>query len=155
MNRETTFLLGTIILGVVIIILLYKYKKETLLSVAYYVTIQAEEHFLSGQGKEKLKYSISEFKKRIPEYLSWLISEENIIKLIEKALKELQLSFKGAEKRKLDEINSILNSMSTDSKSNIKHDKNNSMDGNIEGYIEGRSNLNGDSSIAAGVKIIL
>lgn len=155
MNRETTFLLGTIISVLAVIILLYKYKKETLLSIAYYVTIQAEEHFLSGQGKEKLKYSISEFKKRIPKYLSWLISEENIIKLIEKALKDLQLSFKGAEKRKLDEINRIMNNMSVDGKGNIKHDKNNSMDGNIEGYIEGRSNLKGDSSIAAGIKIIL
>lgn len=155
MNKETIFLIGTIISVLAVIILLYKYKKETLLSVAYYVTIQAEEHFLSGQGKEKLKYSISEFKKRIPKYLSWLISEENIINLIEKALKDLQLSFKGAEKRKIDEINSILNTMNIDDKSNIKYDKNNSMVENVEGYIEGRSNLKGDSSIAAGIKIIL
>ena len=155
MNKETAFLLGTLISILAIIILLYKYKKETLMSIAYYVTIQAEEHFVSGQGKEKLKFSISEFKKRIPKYLSWIISEEGIIKLIEKALKALQLTFKGAEKRRLTEINNILNNIKTDTKGNVEIGSKNSTNGNIEGYIEGRSNLKGNSSVAAGVKITL
>lgn len=155
MNKETLFLISTIVAILAAITLLYKYKKETLLAIAYYVAIQAEEHFLSGQGKEKLKFSITEFKKRIPKYLSWIISEESIVELIEKALKNLQLSFKGAEKRKLNDTNNILTNIKIDSKDNVKIINKDSRDRDIEGYIEGRSNLKGDSSIAAGLKIKL
>ena len=96
MNRETLFLIITIILSIAGIYYLYRYKKESLWVIACYVVTRAEEEFVSGQGKQKLEYAIKEFKKKIPFYLSWLISEKFIISLIEEALKTFQKTFKSA-----------------------------------------------------------
>ena len=61
MNKETLFLIITVILGVVGIYYLYKYKKESLWVIACYVVTRAEEEFIAGQGKQKLEYAIKEF----------------------------------------------------------------------------------------------
>lgn len=101
MNRETILLIITIILSIAGIYYLYRYKKETLWVIACYVVTRAEEGFASGQGKQKLEYAIKEFKKKIPFYLSWLISEKFIISLIEEALKTLQKTFKSTKDKQL------------------------------------------------------
>ncbi len=64
MNRETLFLIITIILSIAGIYYLYRYKKEALWVIACYVVTRAEEDFISGQGKQKLEYAIKEFKKK-------------------------------------------------------------------------------------------
>ena len=107
MNKETLLFIITIILVIMGIYYLYKYKKESLWVIACYVVTRAEEEFISGQGKQKLEYAIKEFKKRIPGYLSWFISEKFIISLIEKALKTLQETFKSTKDKQLTIVNLI------------------------------------------------
>ena len=113
MNRETLFLIITIILSIAGIYYLYRYKKENLWVIACYVVTRAEEEFISGQGKQKLEYAIKEFKKSIPGYLSWLISEKFIISLIEEALKTLQKTFKSAKDKQLTIVNEIVKTATT------------------------------------------
>ena len=157
MNRETIFICVAILVAVVMTILLYKYKKETLRAAAYYVVVQAEEHFISGQGKEKLEYAIKEFKKRIPRYLSWLISEKFIISLIEEALKTLQKTFKSAKDKQLTIVNEIVKTATTGAPKDIlkvagEMQKNINSKGYIEGYLEGRTDFKGNSNLVGGVK---
>lgn len=157
MNRETLFLIITIILSIAGIYYLYRYKKETLWVIACYVVTRAEEHFISGQGKQKLEYAIKEFKKKIPRYLSWLISENFIISLIEEALKTLQKTFKSAKDKQLVIVNEILKTATTGATKDIlkvaeEMQKDINSKGYIEGYLEGRTDLKGNSNIVGGVK---
>ena len=135
MNRETILLIITIILSIAGIYYLYRYKKETLWVIACYVVTRAEEEFISGQGKQKLEYTIKEFKKRIPGYLSWLISEKFIISLIEEALKTATT---GTPK----DVLKVAGEMQKDINSK----------GYIEGYLEGRTDFKGNSNLVGGVK---
>lgn len=157
MNRETILFCVAILVAIVITILLYKYKKEALRAAAYYVVVQAEEHFISGQGKQKLEYAIKEFKKRIPRYLSWLISEKFIISLIEEALKTLQKTFKSAKDKQLTIVNEIVKTATTGAPKDIlkvagEMQKDINSKGYIEGYLEGRTDLKGNSNLVGGVK---
>ncbi len=157
MNKETLFLIITVILGVVGIYYLYKYKKESLWVIACYVVTRAEEEFIAGQGKQKLEYAIKEFKKKIPFYLSWIISEKFIISLIEKALKALQEEFKKSKEKQLVIINEVLETVTTGVTKDIlkvtgemQKDINNK--GYVEGYLEGRTDFRGNSNLVGGIK---
>ena len=157
MNKETLFLIITVILGVVGIYYLYKYKKENLWVIACYVVTRAEEEFISGQGKQKLEYAIKEFKKSIPGYLSWLISEKFIISLIEEALKVLQETFKNSKDKQLIIVNEILKTATTGVPKDVlkvaeEMQKDINSKGYIEGYLEGRTDLKGNNNIVGGVK---
>ena len=157
MNRETLFLIITVILGVVGIYYLYKYKKENLWVIACYVVTRAEEEFISGQGKQKLEYAIKEFKKSIPGYLSWFISEKFIISLIEEALKVLQETFKNSKDKQLIIVNEILKTATTGVPKDVlkvaeEMQKDINSKGYIEGYLEGRTDFKGNSNLVGGVK---
>ena len=136
---------------------MYRYKKENLWVIACYVVTRAEEEFISGQGKQKLEYAIKEFKKRIPRYLSWLISEKFIISLIEEALKTLQKTFKSAKDKQLTIVNEIVKTATTGAPKDIlkvagEMQKDINSKGYIEGYLEGRTDLKGNSNLVGGVK---
>ena len=157
MNRETILLIITIILSIAGIYYLYRYKKETLWVIACYVVTRAEEGFASGQGKQKLEYAIKEFKKRIPRYLSWLISEKFIISLIEEALKTFQKTFKSSKDKQLIIVNEILKTATTGAPKDVlkvaeEMQKNINSKGYIEGYLEGRTDFKGNSNLVGGVK---
>lgn len=157
MNRETIFFCVAILVAVVMTILLYKYKKEALRAAAYYVVVQAEEHFISGQGKEKLQFAIRELKKTIPWYISWLISETFIINLIEDVLEGLQETFKSSKEKQLTVINKVLETVTTGNAADIlrtakKMEQDINSKGYIEGYLEGRTDLKGNNNIVGGVK---
>ena len=157
MNKETILLIITIILSIAGIYYLYRYKKETLWVIACYVVARAEEEFTSGQGKQKLEYAIKEFKKKIPGYLSWLISEKFIISLIEEALKTLQKTFKSAKDKQLTIINEIVKTATTGAPKDVlkvaeEMQKNINSKGYIEGYLEGRTDFKGNSNLVGGVK---
>lgn len=157
MNRETLFLIITIILSIAGIYYLYRYKKENLWVIACYVVTRAEEEFISGQGKQKLEYAIKEFKKSIPGYLSWLISEKFIISLIEEALKVLQETFKNSKDKQLIIVNEILKTATTGVPKDVlkvaeEMQKDINSKGYIEGYLEGRTDLKGNNNIVGGVK---
>lgn len=157
MNKETLFLIGIIILVIIGIILLYKYKRETLKAAAYYIVVQAEEHFISGQGKEKLQFAIRELKKTIPWYISWLISEIFIINLIEDVLEGLQETFKSSKEKQLTIVNKILETVTNGAQQDIlrtakKMEQDINSKGYIEGYLEGRTDLKGNNNIVGGVK---
>lgn len=155
MNKETLFLIGILVLIIVGIILLYKYKREALKAAAYYIVVQAEENFISGQGKEKLQYAIKELKKKIPWYLAWIISEKLIISLIEDVLTGLQSTFKGAKEKQLNVINKVLKAATT-GEDMVKITKQMEQDinskGYVEGYLEGRTDFKGDSNIVGGLR---
>ena len=157
MNKETLLFIITIILVIMGIYYLYKYKKESLWVIACYVVTRAEEEFISGQGKQKLEYAIKEFKKRIPGYLSWLISEKFIISLIEEALKTLQKTFKSAKDKQLVIVNEILKTATTGAPKDVlkvagEMQKDINSKGYIEGYLEGRTDFKGNSNLVGGVK---
>ena len=157
MNKETILLIITIILSIAGIYYLYRYKKETLWVIACYVVARAEEEFTSGQGKQKLEYAIKEFKKKIPGYLSWLISEKFIISLIEEALKTLQKTFKSAKDKQLTIINEIVKTATTGAPKDVlkvaeEMQKDINSKGYIEGYLEGRTDFKGNSNLVGGVK---
>ena len=157
MNKETILLIITIILSIAGIYYLYRYKKETLWVIACYVVTRAEEGFASGQGKQKLEYAIKEFKKRIPRYLSWLISEKFIISLIEEALKTLQEVFKKTKEKQLIIVNKILKTATTGAPKDIlkvaeEMQKDINSKGYIEGYLEGRTDFKGNSNVVGGLR---
>lgn len=157
MNKETLLLVITIILVVIGLYYLYKYKKETLWVIACYAVTRAEEEFISGQGKQKLEYAIKEFKKRIPGYLSWLISEKFIISLIDEALKPLQKIFKETKEKQLTIVNEILKTATTGATKDIlkvagEMQKDINSKGYVEGYLEGRTDFRGNSNLVGGVK---
>lgn len=157
MNKETLFLIITAILIIVGVYYLYKYKKESLWIIACYVVARAEEEFISGQGKQKLEYAIKEFKKRIPGYLSWLISEKFIISLIEEALRTLQETFKSSKDKQLIIVNEILKTATTGATKDIlkvagQMQKDINSKGYIEGYLEGRTDFKGNSNLVGGLR---
>ena len=157
MNKETLFLIITAILIIVGVYYLYKYKKESLWIIACYVVARAEEEFISGQGKQKLEYAIKEFKKKVPFYLSWLISEKFIISLIEEALRTLQETFKSSKDKQLIIVNEILKTAATGATKDIlkvagQMQKDINSKGYIEGYLEGRTDFKGNSNLVGGVK---
>lgn len=149
--KEVLIVIAVIILVIGIILLLYKYKREYLNVLAYYAVIQAEELYKSGEGQKKLEYAVNYIKSRLPWWLSWLISINAIKNIIEKVLANLQATFKAAKEKQLAIIDNIrtygvnetrLNKLQTEINSN----------GYVEGYIEGRTNLKGDSNIVAGIR---
>ena len=134
MNKETFFLIITIILVMVGIYYLYKYKKETLWVIACYVVTRAEEGFASGQGKQKFMASF-----------------------IEKALKALQDEFKKTKDKQLVIVNEILKTATTGAPKDIlkmaeEMQKDINSKGYIEGYLEGKTDLRGNNNIVGGLK---
>lgn len=157
MNRETIFVFIAIFAIIIITILLYKYKKETLRAAAYYIVVQAEENFISGQGKEKLQFAIRELKKNIPWYISWLISETFIINLIEDVLEGLQETFKSSKEKQLTVVNKVLETVTNGAQQDVlrvtkKMEQDINSKGYVEGYLEGRTDLKGNNNIVGGVK---
>ena len=157
MNKETILLIIAIILSIAGIYYLYRYKKETLWVIACYVVTRAEEGFASGQGKQKLEYAIKEFKKKIPYYLSWFISEKFITSLIEEVLKSLQETFKSAKGKQLIIVNEILKTATTGAPKDIlkvagEMQKDINSKGYIEGYMEGRTDFRGNSNVVGGLR---
>ena len=157
MNRETIFVFIAIFAIIIITILLYKYKKETLRAAAYYIVVQAEENFISGQGKEKLQFAIRELKKNIPWYISWLISETFIINLIEDVLEGLQETFKSSKEKQLTVVNKVLETVTNGAQQDVlrvtkKMEQDINSKGYVEGYLEGRTDFKGNSNLVGGVK---
>lgn len=157
MNRETIFVFIAIFAIIIITILLYKYKKETLRAAAYYIVVQAEENFISGQGKEKLQFAIRELKKNIPWYISWLISETFIINLIEDVLEGLQATFKSSKEKQLTVVNKVLETVTNGAQQDVlrvtkKMEQDINTKGYVEGYLEGRTDLKGNNNIVGGIK---
>lgn len=157
MNRETIFVFIAILAIIIITILLYKYKKETLRTAAYYIVVQAEENFISGQGKEKLQFAIRELKKNIPWYISWLISENFIINLIEDVLEGLQETFKSSKEKQLTVVNKVLETVTNGAQQDVlrvtkKMEQDINSKGYVEGYLEGRTDLKGNNNIVGGIK---
>lgn len=157
MNRETIFVFIAIFAIIIITILLYKYKKETLRAAAYYIVVQAEENFISGQGKEKLQFAIRELKKNIPWYISWLISEIFIINLIEDVLEGLQETFKSSKEKQLTVVNKVLETVTNGAQQDVlrvtkKMEQDINTKGYVEGYLEGRTDLKGNNNIVGGIK---
>lgn len=157
MNRETIFVFIAILAIIIITILLYKYKKETLRAAAYYIVVQAEENFISGQGKEKLQFAIRELKKNIPWYISWLISESFIINLIEDVLEGLQETFKSSKEKQLTVVNKVLETVTNGAQQDVlkvtkKMEQDINSKGYVEGYLEGRTDLKGNNNIVGGIK---
>lgn len=157
MNRETIFVFIAILAIIIITILLYKYKKETLRAAAYYIVVQAEENFISGQGKEKLQFAIRELKKNIPWYISWLISETFIINLIEDVLEGLQETFKSSKEKQLIVVNKVLETVTNGAQQDVlrvtkKMEQDINSKGYVEGYLEGRTDLKGNNNIVGGIK---
>ena len=157
MNRETIFVFIAIFAIIIITILLYKYKKETLRAAAYYIVVQAEENFISGQGKEKLQFAIRELKKNIPWYISWLISEIFIINLIEDVLEGLQETFKSSKEKQLTVVNKVLETVTNGAQQDVlrvtkKMEQDINTKGYVEGYLEGRTDFKGNSNLVGGVK---
>ncbi len=157
MNRETIFVFIAILAIIIITILLYKYKKETLRAAAYYIVVQAEENFISGQGKEKLQFAIRELKKNIPWYISWLISETFIINLIEDVLEGLQETFKSSKEKQLTVVNKVLETVTNGAQQDVlrvtkKMEQDINSKGYVEGYLEGRTDLKGNNNIVGGIK---
>lgn len=157
MNRETIFVFIAILAIIIITILLYKYKKETLRAAAYYIVVQAEENFISGQGKEKLQFAIRELKKNIPWYISWLISETFIINLIEDVLEGLQETFKSSKEKQLIVVNKVLETVTNGAQQDVlrvtkKMQQDINSKGYVEGYLEGRTDLKGNNNIVGGIK---
>ena len=157
MNRETIFVFIAILAIIIITILLYKYKKETLRAAAYYIVVQAEENFISGQGKEKLQFAIRELKKNIPWYISWLISETFIINLIEDVLEGLQETFKSSKEKQLTVVNKVLETVTNGAQQDVlrvtkKMEQDINTKGYVEGYLEGRTDLKGNNNIVGGIK---
>lgn len=157
MNRETIFVFIAIFAIIIITILLYKYKKETLRAAAYYIVVQAEENFISGQGKEKLQFAIRELKKNIPWYISWLISETFIINLIEDVLEGLQETFKSSKEKQLTVVNKVLETVTNGAQQDVlrvtkKMEQDINSKGYVEGYLEGRTDLKGNNNIVGGIK---
>lgn len=157
MNRETIFVFIAILAIIIITILLYKYKKETLRAAAYYIVVQAEENFISGQGKEKLQFAIRELKKNIPWYISWLISENFIINLIEDVLEGLQETFKSSKEKQLTVVNKVLETVTNGAQQDVlrvtkKMEQDINTKGYVEGYLEGRTDLKGNNNIVGGIK---
>ena len=157
MNRETIFVFIAIFSIIIITILLYKYKKETLRAAAYYIVVQAEENFISGQGKEKLQFAIRELKKNIPWYISWLISETFIINLIEDVLEGLQETFKSSKEKQLTVVNKVLETVTNGAQQDVlrvtkKMEQDINSKGYVEGYLEGRTDFKGNSNLVGGVK---
>lgn len=157
MNRETIFVFIAILAVIIITILLYKYKKETLRAAAYYIVVQAEENFISGQGKEKLQFAIRELKKNIPWYISWLISETFIINLIEDVLEGLQETFKSSKEKQLTVVNKVLETVTNGAQQDVlrvtkKMEQDINSKGYVEGYLEGRTDLKGNNNIVGGIK---
>ncbi len=157
MNRETIFVFIAILAIIIITILLYKYKKETLRAATYYIVVQAEENFISGQGKEKLQFAIRELKKNIPWYISWLISEIFIINLIEDVLEGLQETFKSSKEKQLTVVNKVLETVTNGAQQDVlrvtkKMEQDINSKGYVEGYLEGRTDLKGNNNIVGGIK---
>lgn len=151
MTKELILGIVIVIIVIALIILLFKYKKEYLGVVTYYAVVQAEELYKSKQGQEKLSFAIQSIKSSLPWWLSWLISEKLIRATIEQVLSNLQSAFKASKEKQLAIIDNIrtygvnetrLNKLQTEINSN----------GYVEGYIEGRTNLKGDSNIVAGIR---
>lgn len=140
-----------IVLVVGIIFLLHKYKKEYLGVVAYYVVIQAEQMYKSKEGQQKLEFAVQYVKDKLPWWIRWLVSINAIKKAIEYALSTLQGVFKGAKLKQFAVLNNIIKyGASPDHIAKLQTDVD--TNGYVEGYIEGRTNLKGDSNIVAGVR---
>lgn len=151
MNRETILFIIVLISCIGLLIVLWKYKKEYLYNIAYYAVIQAEELYRSKQGQEKLAFAIRSIKTKLPWWLSWLVSEKLIRSTIEQVLSNLQSTFKSSKYKQLAIIDNIRTYGITDTRLNKLQTEINS-NGYVEGYIEGRTNLKGDSNIVAGIR---
>lgn len=147
----TREILIVVFLSLVIFVVLLKYKKEALKTIAYYAVIQAEELYKSKEGEEKLLYSLIYVRQKLPFFLRFLISERAIRGATEYTLETLQGIFKGSKEKQLKIIDNIrtygvntsrLNQMSKEI------DKN----GYIEGYIEGKTDLHGNNNIVGGLR---
>lgn len=149
--KEVLIVIGVIIIFIGIIFLLYKYKREYLNVLAYYAVIQAEELYKSGEGQKKLEYAVNYVKSRLPWWVRWLISINAIKNIIEKVLANLQSIFKGSKLKQLAIIDNLRTYGVTDTRLNKLQTEINS-NGYVEGYIEGRTDLKGDSNIVAGVR---
>ena len=150
MNIE---LIITIVLALVCLFLVIKYKKEYLQVIAYYAVVQAEDYYKNGHGKEKLKMAIKEVKGRLPFYISWLVSENVITGLIENALQTLQIQFKSSRIQQIESLDSIIEvGLKTNDVATVVSRAEEIKNGYVEGYAEARTDFKGNSSGVVGVK---
>lgn len=151
MTKETFIIIAAIILAIVILFLLYKYKKEYLNVLAYYAVVQAEQLYKSKQGQEKLSFAIQSIRSSLPWWLSWLISEKLIRSTIEQVLSNLQSTFKSSKYKQLAIIDNIRTYGVNDTRLNKLQCEINS-NGYVEGYVEARTDLKGNNNVVAGIR---
>lgn len=128
---------------------------QLLYQLAYYAVCIVEKIYKDGNGQKKLDMATKIMRSKIPNGLSNLVSDELIHKYIEKALSNLQVVFKSKKADEISMLNKIIDAgiKSPDAKGAIEMAQNlRDSKGYVEGYIEGRSNLKGDSNIVAGVR---
>ena len=153
MSKELIITVVAIIFIVVSIILLYKYKREYLKVIAYYFVVQAEELYSNGHGKEKLIFAIRGVKEKLPWYLAWLVSEKLITEIIESVLATLQVQFKNAKNRQIENLDTIIKvGCTTANVSDVVKTAEGIKSGYIEGYAQAQTDFKGNSSGTVGIK---
>lgn len=141
----------TIVLVLVCLFLIAKYKKEYIQVVAYYVVIQAEQLYKSKEGQQKLEYAVRNVKAKLPWWISWLVSINTIKKIIENILSNLQGIFKSSKYKQLAIIDNIRTYGVNDTRLNKLQYEINS-NGYVEGYVEARTDLKGNNNIIGGIR---
>lgn len=105
--------------------------------------VRAEEIFKSGEGKSKLLYVMSQARNSLPRWLSWALSDGVLKGIIEIALSDYQVAFRGkAPIEDNGEIGFRVN--------RIFHER-----FEAEAYAEGSTNFKGDDRVSAGIKVKL
>lgn len=141
----------TIVLVLVCLFLIAKYKKEYIQVVAYYVVIQAEQLYKSKEGQQKLEYAVRNVKAKLPWWISWLVSINTIKKIIENILSNLQGIFKSSKYKQLAIIDNIRTYGVNDTRLNKLQYEINS-NGYVEGYVEARTDLKGNKNVVGGIR---
>lgn len=105
--------------------------------------VRAEEIFKSGEGKSKLLYVMQQARSTMPKWMSWILSDSMLKGIIEIALSDYQIAFRGkAPIEDSGEVGFRVN--------RIFHER-----FNAELYAEGSTNFKGDDRVSAGVKVKL
>ena len=129
----------------IIALAIYKCKqnKRTLDKMVRLGIVRAEEIFKSGEGKSKLLYVMQQARSSMPKWMNWMLSDSMLKGIIEIALSDYQIAFKGkAPIEDNGEIGFRVN--------RLLHER-----FEAEAYAEGSTNFRGDDRVSAGVKVKL
>ena len=150
MSKEMIMMIAGAIIVILVLILIFKYRREYLKTLAYYTVIQAEELYKSKQGQEKLSFAITTIKSSLPWWLSWLISDKLIKNSIENVLHTLQDMFRATKDKQLALLMTVAEDVEKDKLNYLNNEI--EKNGYVEGYLEARTNLRGENNVVSGVK---